>query len=96
MKNKKDTRLYDALDYIDSDLIGETADKLMVPLKPKVRRIHARAIALIAAFICLIALAIPVIIKLTMVETTITVYDDPPIHGNDAASNAEIHTQSYD
>ena len=96
MKNEKDTRLYDALDYIDSDLIGETADKLMVPLKPKVRRIPARAIALIAAFICLIALAIPVIIKLTMVETTITVYDDPPIHGNDAVSNAEIHTQSYD
>ena len=95
-ENSKDTRLYEALDFIDSDIIGETADKLMVPLKPKVRRVPARAIALIAACICLIALAIPVIIKLTKVETTITVYDDPPIPGNHAVSTVEIHTQSYD
>lgn len=37
MKNEffKDTRILDAIDHIDSDLIAETADKIRPPLSPK-------------------------------------------------------------
>ena len=73
MKNEKDTRLYDALDFIDSDLIGETADLLMMPIKPNVQNQRIKRLARIAACICLIAISVPVIMTLTHVDTTIVI-----------------------
>ncbi len=73
MKNEKDTRLYDALDFIDSDLIGETAELLMLPIKPKAQNLRIKRLALIAACICLIAISIPVIMTLTNFDTTIVI-----------------------
>lgn len=73
MKNEKDTRLYDALDFIDSDLIGETAELLMQPIKPQAQNQRIRRLALIAACICLIAISIPVIMTLTNFDTTIVI-----------------------
>jgi hypothetical protein len=73
MKNEKDTRLYDALDFIDSDLIGETAELLMQPIKPQAQNQRIKRLALIAACICLIAISIPVIMTLTNFDTTIVI-----------------------
>lgn len=73
MKNEKDTRLYDALDFIDSDLIGETAELLMQPIKPQAQNQRLKRLALIAACICLIAISIPVIMTLTNFDTTIVI-----------------------
>jgi hypothetical protein len=73
MKNEKDTRLYDALDFIDSDLIGETAELLMQPINPQAQNQRIKRLALIAACICLIAISIPVIMTLTNFDTTIVI-----------------------
>lgn len=73
MKNEKDTRLYEALDFIDSDLIGETAELLMQPIKPQAQNQRIKRLALIAACICLIAISIPVIMTLTNFDTTIVI-----------------------
>ena len=73
MKNEKDTRIYDALDFIDSDLIGETAELLMQPIKPQAQNQRIKRLALIAACICLIAISIPVIMTLTNFDTTIVI-----------------------
>ena len=73
MKNEKDTRLYEALDFIDSDLIGETAELLMLPIKPQAQNQRIKRLALIAACICLIAISIPVIMTLTNFDTTIVI-----------------------
>ncbi len=73
MKNEKDTRLYEALDFIDSDLIGETAELLMAPIKPQAQNLRIKRLALIAACICLIAISIPVIMTLTNFDTTIVI-----------------------
>ena len=83
-ENQKDPRLLGALDFIDSDLIGETADRLMKPIAAKKRFFTTARLALIAACLCLIALIIPVILTLAGIDTSITVYEeDPPIppHG---------------
>ena len=99
MKNEKgkDTRLLEALDYIDSDLIGETADRLMKPTNPKKRFFTTRNLALIAACLCLFALAIPVALHLAGEEMTVVITQkDPPPSVNDPHESEQVHTQIYD
>ena len=83
--NSRDERLLEAIDFIDSDLIAETAERLMQPVSHKKRFLSTRRLALIAAIIALILIAIPVVIRLTKVTVTITT-NDPlfPTQGNNA------------
>ena len=70
--NSRDERLIEAIDFIDSDLIAETAERLMQPVSHKKRFLSTRRLALIAACIALIALALPTALRLMRVEVTIT------------------------
>ena len=70
--NSRDERLLEAIDFIDSDLIAETAERLMQPVSHKKRFLSTRRLALIAACIALIALALPTALRLMRVEVTIT------------------------
>ena len=70
--NSRDERLLEAIDFIDSDLIAETAERLMQPVSHKKRFLSTRKLALIAACIALIALALPTALRLMRVEVTIT------------------------
>lgn len=100
MKNEieNNARLLEALDYIDSDLIGATADKLMKPIPAKKRFFTTRKLAIIAACLCLAVLLVPFIIKLSDVEVSISVSENdpppPPFGMND--DTHIINTQSYD
>ena len=98
MRNEKDTRLYEALDFIDSDLIGETAERLMAPIKPQAQNLRIKRLALIAACICLIAISIPVIMTLTSFDTTIVITESrPPLpFGGPNEGSVGISSNVYD
>lgn len=70
--NSHNERLLEAIDFIDSDLIAETAERMMQPVSRKKRFLSTRKLALIAACIALIALALPTALRLMRVEVTIT------------------------
>lgn len=98
MKNEKDTRLYEALDYIDSDLIGETAEKLMLPIPPKKRRISPARIALLAACLSILLLSIHVVMTLAGIETSVVIIETkPPLPFNSLIEDTiAIKTNTYD
>lgn len=96
MKNEtgKDTRLLEALDFIDSDLIGETADRLMKPTAVKKRFFTTRKLALIAACLCLAVLLVPVILTLTGGEVSIKIFNNDPPEPPYAVGEVSTETSS--